>query len=153
MLGKLLPMTSPKTVGENSEAQTLARMLRHGEVVLLPFGDNQRYDMALDRTDGFVRLQVKTGRLRGGAVRFQTASSGSTTGQNSKVGYVGSIEAFAVYCPENDKVYLVPIQDTPGAEMSLRIEFSKNRQNIGVHIASDYEYPHGPVAQQVRARS
>jgi hypothetical protein len=39
-----------KEVGERSEAQIIAKLLRDGKnVVLLPFGDNQRYDLVLER--------------------------------------------------------------------------------------------------------
>jgi PD-(D/E)XK endonuclease len=37
-------MMNPKMIGEISEAQVLAAFLQAGEVVLLPSGDNQRYD-------------------------------------------------------------------------------------------------------------
>jgi hypothetical protein len=143
---------TPKSIGENSEAQVLARFLRHGEVVLLPFGDNQRYDMVLDRQGVFVRIQVKTGRLRGGAVRFSTASSGSTTDHRTRVGYQGTADLFAIYCPELDKVYLVPVAECGGCEHTLRIDPARNGQVRGTRLAADYEFP-GAVAQPVRARS
>lgn len=146
-------MASPKIIGEISEAQVLARMLRAGEVVLLPFGDCQRYDMVMDRDVGFIRVQVKTGRLKQGTVRFQTSSSGSTTDHRTRVSYVGAIDCFAVYCPENDQVYLVPIEECPGNDMWLRIEPPKNGQKFGIRLAADYEYPHGVVVQSVRARA
>lgn len=144
---------SPKTVGEVSEAQVLAAFLINAETVLMPFGDNQRYDLVLERGGEFIRVQVKTGRLKDGVVRFQTCSSGSTTGHKKKRPYVGEVDCFAVYCPENHQVYLVPIAGSPGTEMSLRLKPVVNGQKQGVRLAVDYEYPHGPVAQSVRARS
>lgn len=144
-----MPNKSPKTIGEISEAQVIARLLLAGEVVLQPFGDNQRYDLVVDRTGLFLRVQVKTGRLRDGAVRFKTCSWGSTTDHKTSVSYVGHADLFAVYCPENDKVYLVPVEECGKAEHSLRVQIGC--QQKGVHLAADYEYPHGRVAQQVGA--
>lgn len=42
-----LPANS-KSIGERSEAMALAHFLQLGWVVLLPFGDNQRYDLVID---------------------------------------------------------------------------------------------------------
>lgn len=132
---------SPKTIGEISEAQVIARLLLEGEVVLLPFGDNQRYDLVLDRSGTFIRVQVKTGRLRNGVIRFATASSGSTTGHATRVTYEGAADYFAVYCPENHKVYMVPVSECGRCECSLRIAPTRNGQNYGTRVAADYEYP------------
>jgi hypothetical protein len=142
---------NPKAIGENSEAQVLAAFLQAGEVVLLPFGDNQRYDAVLDRGGNFIRVQVKTGRLRDGTVRFATASTGSTTGHRTRTTYIGAIDCFAVYCPETLRVYLVPIGECAGVTMWLRLEPSASGQNKKIRLAGDYEYPHGQVAQQVGA--
>lgn len=136
-------MRNPKAIGENSEAQVLAALLRAEEVVLLPFGDSQRYDFVLDRRGVFWRLQVKTGRLRQGAVRFATASSGSTTDHRTRQTYKGAADFFAVYCPETDKVYLVPVEECGGCEHALRIEPARNGQRRGTRLAAEYEYPMG----------
>lgn len=95
---------NPKTVGERSEAVILARFLLKGEVVLQPFGDNQRYDLVIERQGRFFRVQCKTGRVKDGCVCFQSCSR---AGGKSRRAYGGEIEFFAVYCPDNEKVYFV----------------------------------------------
>jgi hypothetical protein len=135
---------SPKTIGEISEAQVLARLLLADEVVLLPFGDNQRYDLVLDRKGTFLRVQVKTGRLRDGAVRFFPCSSGSTTDHCTKTSYLGAADFFAVYCPENRRVYWISVDECGGLkECSLRVDQARNGQVRNTRLASDYEYPMG----------
>jgi hypothetical protein len=65
----------PKDIGDRS---TLAIMLALGDAgfeVLLPFGENTRYDLAIRRDNSFELVQCKTGRLQKGAVIFRTASS------------------------------------------------------------------------------
>lgn len=47
---------------------------------------------------------------------------------------------FAVYCPDNDKVYIVPIEDTPMNLMRLRIDPPVNNSAVStVNWAADYE--------------
>lgn len=39
----------------------LARLVQAGKMVLVPFGENQRYDLLIDEGDVFVRVQCKDG--------------------------------------------------------------------------------------------
>jgi PD-(D/E)XK endonuclease len=134
---------TPKSIGENSEGQVLAAFLRAGEVVLLPFGDNQRYDMVLDRGGVFWRVQVRTGRLRKGAVIFSTVSTGSDTPHRARRHYRGAADIFAIYCPEVDKVYLIRVDECGDRMISFRVDPSRNGQAQGIRWAADYEYPGG----------
>jgi len=54
-------MQNTKALGEVTEGVILAHLLRRGEVVLLPFGNNQRYDMVVDRSGLLIKAQCKTG--------------------------------------------------------------------------------------------
>ncbi len=86
----------------------LGRLMALGRVVLMPFGNNQRYDIVVDAGDGrFIRGQCKTARLdRSGNLRFECCSTNGFTAQ--KRGYRGQIEVFWVYAPHTGKVYEVP---------------------------------------------
>src|SRR5262249_30713483 len=53
-------MPNTKSIGEVSEAIILAEFLKAGFPVLLPFGDNQRYDMVVEVGGRFLRVQCKT---------------------------------------------------------------------------------------------
>ena len=107
---------NPKAIGERSEAVIIAKLLLNGEIVLEPFGDNQRYDLVIDREGQFLRIQCKTGRIKNGAIIFQCSSN---AGGGPKRNYRGQIDLFAVYCPDNDNVYLVPVNDVPLSAASL----------------------------------
>lgn len=55
-------------------------------------------------------------------------------------GYAGQIDAFAVCCPQIERVFLVPIEavrTTIGAR--LRLEPAKNGQTWNVRWARDFE--------------
>lgn len=128
---------NPKAKGEKTEAVVLAKLLIRNEVVLQPFGDNQRYDLVIDRNGVFLRVQCKTGRIRNSCVKFNTYS---TSGGGPKKSYIGEVEFFGIYCPDNDKAYLVPIHDCSEKSGLLRLYPPKNNSCISkVKWAVDYE--------------
>lgn len=99
-------------VGDLSEAKIVAALLDAGHSILRPVGQAYRYDLVIDRGGGkFDRVQCKTGRIkRTGSIYFRTASSGGY-GLANRRHYRGEIEYFAVYCPDNEKCYLVPVEE------------------------------------------
>ena len=137
---------SPKAIGEQSEGMILAALLRAGEVVLQPFGDNQRYDLVVDRNGTFVRIQCKTGRVKDGAVIFHTCSMHYHRGKG-KQSYHHQADLFGVYVPELDRSFLVPVEDVPSRMGTLRLEPPKNGQVKGIRMAAKYEFQAG-VAQR-----
>lgn len=64
-----------KSVGDLSELIVALELARAGYSVSMPLGENQRYDLIIDDGDKLSRVQVKTGRLRRGAILFNTYSS------------------------------------------------------------------------------
>ena len=54
-------------------------------------------------------------------------------------GYKGEADYFGVYSPDTGKVYLVPVDEVPGAIAKLRLHATKNNQQKGVRWAKDYE--------------
>lgn len=120
-----------------SEALCLSALISSGLTVLLPFGDNERYDFVVDNNGILERVQCKTGKIYNGAVRFSTSSS-QTHRKRGRQNYIGQIEKFMVYCPQNHGIYLVPIDHCPKSMMNLRIDSPKNKQSIGIKYAEDY---------------
>lgn len=127
---------NPKAIGELSEGVVLAHLLKMGTPVLLPFGNNQRYDFVLDEGGRFVRAQVKTGRLANGCITFKTSSVNGFTGK--RTGYTGSADIFLVYCPETDGVYRVPVSDCGSSAMSLRVDAPRGGPKTTIRWARDY---------------
>lgn len=128
-----------KDVGERSEAMVMAALLRSGKVVLQPFGDNQRYDLVVDDGGGkFSRIQVKTGKLKAGIIEFSTCSSYAHRGRGRK-GYNGECEFFCMYCPQLDKVYIIPVDETPSGSCRFRISKPRGGVREGTKFAVDYE--------------
>ena len=127
-----------KAVGDMSQGAVIAALLKAGQVVLLPFGDNQRYDLVVEQNGEFKRVQVKTGRLKDGSIRFQTCSTYAHRGRGKK-DYRGQADLFGIYCPENEKTYLVPVDVVGTTNGRMRIDPPKNGQVAGTRQAVDFE--------------
>lgn len=52
--------------------------------------------------------------------------------------YVNEVEYFAVFCPDLNEVFLVPIEDVDVAKAVLRVDRPKNNQKQGMRYALDY---------------
>jgi hypothetical protein len=113
-----------------------------GYELLVPFGENTRYDLVIDDGVRLARVQCKTGRLRRGSVVFNSCSSYAhhPNPRMVKRDYQGQIDFFGVFCPETRKSYLVPIADvTTKYSAMLRVDPPRNNQRIGVRLAADFE--------------
>jgi hypothetical protein len=120
----------------------------HGYAVLVPLGENTRYDLVIDDGRNLARVQCKTGRLRRGAIMFPTASTYGhhKSAQTIRRAYTGEVDYFGVFCPETNGVYLVPITHVPTlSSASLRVEPARNSQARGVREAARYEIGHVAV--------
>lgn len=126
--------------GDLSVAMIIATFLQKRITVLKPISELHRYDLVIDRGLGFERIQCKTGRIRSGAVRFKTCSTTAhhKNADSVRQSYKGQIENFAVYCPDNDTCYLVPVDEVNETEAILRIELPRNHQKLGIKLASEY---------------
>lgn len=131
---------NPSEIGDVSVARVLAALVQNGEVVLVPFGDARRYDLAVDRNGQLVRVQVKTGRVRKGAILFWTCSNTKLSGvSDARKSYVGEADFFAVFCPETDSCYMVPADEVPSRQGSLRVSPPANGQKKGIRLAEDFK--------------
>jgi hypothetical protein len=117
--------THPKERGQKSEAAIRFEFIKRGVPVLEPFGDNERYDLVIEAAGEFHRVQIKTGRMENGRVQLETRSSGTLTRKVRKENYDGEIDVFAIYSPEIEDAFVVPISEAPGTTMGLRVKASE----------------------------
>ena len=138
-------MRETSHTGEVSRTQIIAALARLGKHVLVPLGDYLRYDFVIDEEGRFQRVQCKTGRLINGAVLFYPCSvdSRSEKGRCVRKDYVGQVELFGVYCPDNDKCYLVPVEVVPSRGCSLRVAPPQNGQQAHIRWADQFEIGDG----------
>lgn len=122
--------------GDRTEAVVLSALAKAGYTILVPFGV-ARYDLAVDDGTGIKTVQCKTGRTHQGCVAWNACSQNRDTKERRD--YRGQVDYFGVWSPDNDKVYLVPVEDVAVSEGRLRLEATKNNQRVGVRLAADYE--------------
>lgn len=129
-----------KQKGDIAEAHVLAAFLKAGLNVLIPFGDRSRYDCVIEADGCFKRIQVKTGRLESSSIEFNAYSVTTRNGRIAHMPYTGQADAFAVYCPPLDKLYLVPVEKCQkfGTRLSLS---GKSRNQFKPLVAADFEWP------------
>jgi hypothetical protein len=144
----------PKAIGDRTTLAVMLALEWAGYDLLVPFGENTRYDLVIDDGATLARVQCKTGRLRAGAVRFPVCS---TYGHHMRPGdsrrhYHGQVDYFAIYCPETAGVYLVPINDLPiRVKGALRVDAPRNGQRRRIRLAADYEIGRVGVTPQPRS--
>ena len=127
-----------KLVGDISELRVMCDLVKAGYLVSIPFGENHRYDLVVEKDNVLSRVQVKTGRLRKGVVMFNCYSSHSHRGGTACRSYTGEVEFIAVFCPDTDSTYMLPISAMPVLRGMLRVRPAKNGQTKGLRWASDY---------------
>ena len=127
------------TKGSISEAKILAAFVAGGYAVSIPWSQNSRYDMVVDHNNQLYRVQCKTAWLiqDGAALKFNTRSCNATITPKD---YRGQVEFFAVYSPDFDKVYVIPIEEATKTACTLRLTHPQNNQMTRVRMASDYEF-------------
>ncbi len=129
-------MKDTHSVGNISTGRVLAALMSTGKKVLLPFGDGHPYDLVFEHWDkSLKKVQCKTGKLKNGVIHFHNYSS-LKTGDKT---YVGLVDYFGVFCPQNNKCYLVPIEDCTKTVTMLRINKPKNGHVKRIRYAATYE--------------
>ena len=131
-------MPDTTAVGNVSEARVLVALLEAGYVVSKPFGDGCKYDFVIDDGLSLKRVQCKTGRRKNGCIVFNAYSvAGNSNGKRQ--GYLEKADLFAVYCPDNSQIYLVPVEQVGVGGVLLRLEDTQNNQHKRIRWAANYE--------------
>jgi hypothetical protein len=130
-----MALEAPSVVGARSEMAVMSALHRAGMDVFVPIcGAHSRTDLVAARSDVLLRVQVKTCRMAPGLLVFPACSHTGKVNES----YHGQVDAFAVYSPDLDLVYLVPIAEVPSRLCTLRLEPTKNNQASKVRWADDY---------------
>jgi hypothetical protein len=134
------PKRNTKLKGDISELRVAVALTEAGYAVSKPLGENQRYDLIADDGKRLLRIQVKTGRLRGAVIVYSCCSS---HGHRSKTiwskPYFGQIDFLAVYCAGTGKVYMIPETELVATASHLRLTPPRNNMVKTIRWASRYE--------------
>jgi hypothetical protein len=139
---------STTTKGAIAEAAITAEAVKLGFVVLRPFPEGRRYDVVIDTGPRLLRVQCKSGRLKGAVIAVTLATCRHTP----RHGYVRTkytaddIDGVAVYCHELDRCYFLPIEEVGGRSgIHLRVGPAANGQSAAINFAEQYSF--GAIAQ------
>jgi hypothetical protein len=128
--------------GSIAETAIIHAAVKRGIHVYKPVTDGTRYDLIFDTGDKLVRVQCKWARRYGDVVVVRAYSNRRTRhGMIRRVYTAREIDAFAVYCAEFDRVYVLPIESFDAqSQIYLRLKPARNNQSAGVHLAESYEF-------------
>ena len=129
-------MKNTTKIGNISEAAITYKLLSKGFPIYIPFDTSSRFDLLIEQDSKFKKIQIKTGRIKAGAIQFRNYSVTSAGPKSySKL----DIDYYGVYCPDNERCYLIPVDICCNAVTSLRIEFPKNNAVSNIRWAKDFE--------------
>jgi hypothetical protein len=128
--------------GNIAEAAITLAAVRLGIDVYRPAGEGGRYDMIFESHGQLLRVQCKWAPLHGSVIVLRCYSCRRNRDGLLRRRYVsGEIDAFAAYCPDNDRCYfLLHEVFADRSQVLLRITPTLNNQQSGVNWAEDYEF-------------
>lgn len=131
-----------KRIGNIGEAKTLCKFVELGIPVYVPFGDNEKADFIAEFNNKLNKIQVKTSMYaKDGKMIFSLVSSTSHRKNGEKHIYTKEeVDFFSLYNINRDKLFLVPISDTPNTSIIIRYDKPKNNQAKNIHYEEDYLY-------------
>lgn len=130
-------MAITKQKGDIAEAFITFLLKEKGFNVLVPWGEDGRYDLVTEKNGVFKRIQVKYITPRNGVLEVAIRSS-----NNYNIIHYSpkDVDIIAAYSPKDNKVYFIPLNSITNKRVcKLRLVPTKNRQKKKVILASDYE--------------
>lgn len=150
-----------KDKGDLAVGKVIADLLAQRFQVCLPISEHLPFDLvAVSQVPvGLSRVQVRYVATKGGCLKVSVRSSHSDRhGVHHRRVQLEEIDAFAVYCPQADKVYYVrrdEISEGLKCDFALRVVPARNGQVRKIRSAEDFVGAarlFGPVAQLDRAK-
>ncbi|MFH0739120.1 MAG: group I intron-associated PD-(D/E)XK endonuclease [Candidatus Omnitrophota bacterium] len=130
-------MAITKQKGDIAEAFVTYLLKQNGFNVLIPWGEDNRYDLVSEKNGIFKRIQVKYATSKDGTVEVRARSC-----NNYNIIHYSpeNIDIIAVYSPTQNKVYFVPLKSIKNRSVcKLRLVPTKNKQKKYVTMAFKYE--------------
>ena len=128
--------------GAIAETAIAAAAVKLGVDVYRPIAEGGRYDLILDVGSRLIRVQCKWAVRHGEVVLVRCYSCRRTrTGIVRRAYTAEQIDAFAGYCLELDRCWLLPIEEFPRTSaIQLRLSPTLNNQSAGINWADDFDF-------------
>ncbi len=130
-------MAITKQKGDIAEAFVTYLLKEHGFNVLVPWGEDNRYDLVSEKNGVFKRIQVKYVTPKDGVVevRLRSCNNYNIIHYSPK-----DIDIIAVYSSKQNKIYFVPLNGIKNrSTCKLRLQPTRNKQKKFVIMADKYE--------------
>lgn len=132
-----------KQKGDLAELKVACDLRRRGYEIAIPFGEESRYDLIVDRLGRLERVQVKhTDRGNRAVIEVPCYSQTIVNGKvRSVTPYTDeSIDWLAVYDAPTDRCFYIPAKELGKGRrgFTLRFEPTENRQRVGIRFADRY---------------
>lgn len=126
--------------GDLTEAIVIAELVKRDVPVSTPFGNNERYDLAVESPTGsLLRTQVKTGWFDGETIRVKGHSQHTnSTGNTYKRYDSDDVDCFLAYCHELETMYWIE-ESAFGSSIHLRVE-EPEQVKSSINWAEEYEF-------------
>lgn len=131
-------MAITKQKGLQAELYVAHLLVRHDFTVLIPYGEDVRYDLVSEKRGVFKRIQVKYVTQKGGALEVQLRSANN----HQVIRYTpADVDLIAAFNPEDYKVYFIPLAEYLNRScLKLRLVDCKNNQQRRITRAADFEF-------------
>lgn len=135
-------MLSSDQKGSIAEIEIAAAAIRLGVEVFRPLSDGTRYDLIFDTGPRLLRVQCKWAVRCDEIVIVRCYSCRrSSNGQIRRIYSPDQVDAFAAYCAELDRCFLLPISVFPStSQIYLRLAPPRNKQRASVNWADDFSF-------------
>lgn len=129
-LSKVNENSLSKRIGNLGEVKVIAKFVEYDIPVYVPFGDCEKADLVAEFNGKLQKIQVKTSvKTKNGTMVFDLTSSTAHRKNGVRHKYTkDEIDYFACYNIERDKIFLVPVKDSPSTTITIRFEEPKNHQ-------------------------
>lgn len=128
-------------LGDVVEAIVLSKLTSDNNIVLLPWGNNQRFDFVIYKNYNFIRVQVKHGRIKNNIIEASARSTNYRKGKWVSFNYKNDVDVIIIYVSELRKFYWLPIDEIgEQKQLSLRLKPPKNNQVKNIRFAEKYEF-------------
>jgi hypothetical protein len=116
--------------------------MQFGVDVYRPVGEGGRYDLIFGISDHLWRIQCKWAPRDGDVIVLRCYSCRrNREGLVRRTYATGEVDAFAAYCPDNERCYFVPYGLLAArSQILLRLAPSKNNQALRINWARDFEF-------------
>jgi hypothetical protein len=127
--------------GAIAETAIVHAAIRRGIDVYSPVAEGGRYDLIFGLGSHLLRIQCKWAVHQGDVVIVRCSSCRrGREGLIRRLYTAGEIDAFAAYCMDIDRCFVLPIGRFPAqGRVQLRLGPTRNNQRARVHWADDYD--------------